>query len=173
MQEVMDAPFLKDLTREQYDLLLPLFEAFTVPTGTVIFKQGDEAAYLYIILQGKVAIVYKPYDGPKITLTHLHTGDIFGWSSVVGSQTYTSDVLSTTRVETLRIRGADLKRLYIEHPNVCRSVLEKLAEAVSPRWLHAKNQIQICCKIMFIKQRLTVEIVIKDLCHKSEAFYFR
>jgi len=139
---VLDAPFLKDLTREQNDLLLPLFEPFTVPLGTVIFKQGDEAAYLYIILQGKVAILYKPYDGPQITITHLHEGDIFGWSSVVGSETYTSDAQSTTKLETLRIRGADFRKLYYEHPDDCRSVLEKLAEAVSPRWLDAKIQIQ-------------------------------
>ncbi len=142
MQEVMDIPFLKDLTREQYDLLLPLFEPFTVPSGTLIFKQGDQAVYLYIILQGRTAIEYKPYDGPKITVTHLHAGDIFGWSSVVGSQAYTSDALSTTRVETLRIRGVDLERLYVEHPDIGGAVLEKLAEAVSPRWIHAKNEIQ-------------------------------
>jgi CRP-like cAMP-binding protein len=142
MQEVEETTFLKDLTQEQYDLLFPLFEPFTAPSGTVLFKQGDEAAYLYIILQGRVAIEYKPYDGPKITLTHLHAGDIFGWSSVVGSRAYTSDALSTTTIETLRIRGSDLKGLYVDHPNVCRSILEKLAEAVSPRWINAKHQIQ-------------------------------
>jgi CRP-like cAMP-binding protein len=139
---VLDTPFLKDLTREQYDLLLPLFEPFTVQSETVIFKQGAEAAHLYIILQGRVAILYKPYDGEKITLTHLHEGDIFGWSSLVGSETYTSDAESTTPVEMLRIRGADLRKLYFEHPGACYSVLEKLAESVSPRWLDAKIQIR-------------------------------
>ena len=139
---MLGTPFLKDLTREQQDLLVPLFEPFTVPSRTVIFKQGDEAAYLYLILQGRVSILYKPYDGPKITITHLHDGDIFGWSSVVGTETYTSDAQCTTRLETLRIRGADFRKLYCEHPNDCRSILEKLAEAVSPRWLNAKIQIQ-------------------------------
>lgn len=89
-----------------------------------------------------MAILYKPYDGPKITLTHLHEGDIFGWSSVLGSSTYTSDAQSTTNIETLRIRGADLRRFYFEHPNAGRSVLDKLAESVSPRWMNAKDQIQ-------------------------------
>ena len=139
---MLDNPFLKDLTREQYELILPLFESFTAPGGTVIFNQGDEAAHLYLILQGMVAILYKPYDGPKITLTHLHEGDIFGWSSVLGSCTYTSDAQSTTNIETLRIRGADLRRFYFEHPSAGRSVLDKLAESVSPRWMNAKDQIQ-------------------------------
>jgi CRP-like cAMP-binding protein len=142
MQEVVDIPFFRDLTHEQYDLLFPLFEPFTIPSRKVIFKQGDEAVYLYIILQGRVSIEYKPYDGPKITIARLHMGDIFGWSSVLGSQAYTSDALGTTKAETLRIRGADIKRLYVNHPDVGRSVLEKLAEAVSPRWIHAKREIQ-------------------------------
>lgn len=141
MQELVETPFFKDLTREQYDLLFPLFESFSASSGTEVFKQGDEARYLYIILQGEVAIEYKPYDGPKITLTHLHTCDIFGWSSVVGSRSYTSDAISATPVETLRIRGSDLKRLYMEHPSVLQSILEKLAESVSPRWIDSKHQI--------------------------------
>ena len=139
---MLDNPFLKDLKREQYELILPLFESFTAPSGTVIFNQGDEAAYLYLILHGMVAILYKPYDGPKITLTHLHEGDIFGWSSVLGSSTYTSDAHTTTNIEALRIRGADLRRFYFEHPSAGRYVLDKLAESVSPRWMDAKDQIQ-------------------------------
>lgn len=152
MQDVENIPFFKDLTREQYALLSPLFEPFTVPARTVIFKQGDEATHLYIILHGRVAIEYKPYDGPKITLTRLHDGDIFGWSSVVGSSSYTSDALSTIKAETLRIRGADLKQLYTEHPNVSYSVLEKLAEAVSPRWINAKHQIENMLQNNFYEQ---------------------
>lgn len=139
---MLDIPFLNDLTGEQYALLLSLAETFAVSNGTVIFKQGDEAAYLYLILRGRVAIRYKPYDGPEITLTSLKAGDIFGWSSVVGNPTYTSDAISKTQIEMLRIRGADLRRLCTEHPTVGGSILEKLAEAVSPRWKNAKGQIQ-------------------------------
>ena len=139
---MLDNPFLKDLTREQYELIFPLFESFTAPGGTVIFNQGDEAAHLYLILQGTVAILYKPYDGPKITLTHLHEGDIFGWSSVLGSSTYTSDAQSSTNIELLRIRGVALRRFYFEHPSAGRAILDKLAESVSPRWMNAKDQIQ-------------------------------
>jgi CRP/FNR family transcriptional regulator len=149
---MVDTQFLKDLTSEQYDLLFPLFEPFTVESGTMIFKQGDQAIHLYLIKEGRVAILYKPHDGPKLTLTHLHEGDIFGWSSVVGSETYTSDAQSITRIETLRIRGSDLRRLYLDHPDVGRSVLEKLAEAVSPRWMNAKNQIRIMLQNKVLEQ---------------------
>ncbi len=139
---MLDNPLFRDLTREQYELLFPLFEPFTVQPRTVIFKQGDEAAYLYVISHGRVKITYKPYDGPKITLTHLGAGDIFGWSSVVGGDTYTSDAVTSAQVDGYRVRGAELMRLCIKFPRVGSGVLEKLAASVSPRWTNARKQIQ-------------------------------
>src|SRR5512135_59540 len=99
---LIDNPFLHDLTPEQYDLLSALFEGISVPARTLIFKQGAEATYLYVLRRGNVKLRYKPYDGPRITLTNLHRGDVFGWSSVVGNPAYTSDAVSTTMVEALR-----------------------------------------------------------------------
>lgn len=139
---VLDNPFLKELTAEQYNLLSGLFEPFAVPPRTVIFRQGDAATHLYLILRGRIAVRYKPYDGPKITLTDLQPGDIFGWSSVLGHDAYTSDAISTTRVETLRLRGADLRSLCAKHPVVGKGILEKLAKSVAPRWANARQQVQ-------------------------------
>ena len=114
---------------------------FTAPPQTVIFEQGDQAEYLYLILSGTVAIEYKPYDGPKIIITHLHSGDVFGWSSVIGGKTYTSGVVSASAMEAIRIRGAELRELCIEHPEAGYAILEKLVEVVSPRWENAKDQV--------------------------------
>lgn len=140
---VTNNPFIGDLTAEEYDLLAGLFEPFEVPARTEIVKQGGAADYFYLIMAGHVSVRYKPYDGPIITLTHLHAGDIFGWSAVIGHEIYTSDAVSTTPVQTLRLRGKDLRQLCIEHPIAGGRILEKLAEAVSPRWVYARKQIQV------------------------------
>jgi CRP-like cAMP-binding protein len=133
--------FLEDLTAEEYELLAVLFEAVSVSASTVFFRQGDPAAHLYLVLDGTVAVRYKPDDGPQITLTHLHAGDIFGWSSVVGNDTYTADVISETPVDAYRLRGRALRTLIRSHPTAGACILEKLAKAVSPRWTDARLQI--------------------------------
>lgn len=142
MQALPENPFFRGLSPEQLDLILPLFEPISAPTGSTIFKQGDEATYLYVVQHGSVTIQYKPYDGPMITLSHLQAGEIFGWSSVVGGQTYTSDAISTNEAEVLRLRGSDLVQLCADHPRAGYAILDKLAEAVSPRWTYAREQIQ-------------------------------
>ena len=146
MQEMLETlvniPFLKDLPQQQFDLLAPLFKPFIAPSKTAIFEQGDQAEHLYLISSGTVSIQYKPYDGPKITLTHLHAGDVFGWSSVVGGEIYTSSAVSEDSVEAIRIRGIELQELCKEHYIAGCMILEKLAEVVSPRWKNAKDQVR-------------------------------
>ncbi len=142
MREELDNPFFRGLSPDQLDLILPRFEMFTFPAGAAIFKQGDIATYLYVVQRGSVTIQYKPYDGPIITLSHLRAGEIFGWSSVVGGHTYTSDAICTCEVDVLRLRGADLVRLCTEHPEAGYAILGRLAEVVSPRWTYAREQIQ-------------------------------
>ena len=137
-----DNAFTSGLTAEEYGLLARLFERFEAPAHTVIVTQGETADYLYLIESGRVSVRYKPYDGPLITLTHLHAGDIFGWSAVIGHDFYTSDVVSTTPIKARRLRGRDLRRLCSDQPTVGGRILDKLAGAVSPRWVNARRQIQ-------------------------------
>jgi CRP-like cAMP-binding protein len=135
-------PFLRDLTPAQYDLVSVLFERVDVPARSKICRQGGVAIYLYCLLEGGISLEYKPYDGPRITLTRLHDGDVFGWSAVIGNPTYTSDAVSTTAVHALRVRGAALRDLSTQNPAVGAQILGKLATAVAPRWVHSRAQVQ-------------------------------
>jgi CRP-like cAMP-binding protein len=135
-------PLFQDLTSEQTALLEPIFEAFSCPSGTLIFAQGDKPEYLYLLLQGDIEIRYKPYDGPPIALTHLHAGDAFGWSAVLGSKAYSSSAISDTEIHSVRVRGSDLWMLAEEHPETGRVVLDKLASVVSSRWRNANTQVK-------------------------------
>jgi CRP-like cAMP-binding protein len=143
---LLDNPFLHDLTPEQFDLLSALFEPIDLPARIPICRQGEPATYMYLLQAGAVQINYKPYDGPRISLTKLHKGDVFGWSAVIGNDYYTSDAISTTSVQVLRARGATLRRLCVEYPAAGRAILERLAQAVSPRWVHAQEQVQSMLK---------------------------
>lgn len=135
-------PLFEDLDPHQIALLKSLFEHFICPADMVIFEQGAPATYLYLIIEGAVAIRYKPYDGPVITLTRLREGDVFGWSAVVGSPYYTSSIVSETAIEAIRIRGNDLIKLSTDYPETGKVIMDRLARVVSPRWKNAEEQVQ-------------------------------
>lgn len=135
-------PLFQDLDPTQIELLKPLFDRFTCPAEVVILEQGTPATYLYLIIKGEVAIRYKPYDGPPITLTRLRDGDIFGWSAVVGSPQYTSSIVSETEIEAVRVRGNDLLKLLKDAPETGGIIMDRLARVVSFRWKNAHAQVQ-------------------------------
>jgi CRP-like cAMP-binding protein len=142
LETLTHIPLFQDLEPEQLAQLEPLFEIYMCPPGTMIFEQGDPAMHLYLILNGSVSIRFKPYDGGPITLTHLHRGDAFGWSAVVGRAQYSSSIISDTELEAIRIRGTRLLDLCLRHPELGKVVLDGLARLVSPRWKNAHAQVQ-------------------------------
>ena len=124
------------------DLLSPLFEKFSCRPGTVIFKQGDQAEFLYVVIVGKIDISYKPYDGVPMTISHVNKGGLFGWSAVAGSERYSSTAIAIENVEAFRVRGRALRKFCRENPEAGKAILERLADGVSSRWKDAHRQVQ-------------------------------
>jgi CRP-like cAMP-binding protein len=78
--------------------------------GTVLFKEGEDAAYLYILVEGAVDLIVKE-DTVIYSLTEL--SDIFGWSSLVEDAKYTASVKCKTDVKTIKIEtGRKFGRIF-------------------------------------------------------------
>ena len=140
LKDLRTIPPFEDLDEATLQLLEPIFHRFNCPAGTVVFDQGDPAVYLYMLQRGMVTVRYKPYDGPPINLTQIPAGGVFGWSAVVGNPAYTSGAVAKEDLETIRVRGADLRGLAVQYPEVGRIILDKLAAKVSTRWKDANRQ---------------------------------
>lgn len=136
------APIFKNMKEEHVNLFQRLFERYSFRSGTVVVQQGEPAEYLYLVISGKAQVSFKPYDGSPITISHVAKDDLFGWSAVMGSNTYTSSVTAIEELETYRIRGSRLRMLCVEYPEAGREVLERLANAVSSRWRNAHEQVK-------------------------------
>jgi CRP-like cAMP-binding protein len=132
----------KELDEEMIELLRPLLEEFSCPPGTVIFQQGEQADFLYVVMDGRVDMSYKPYDGIPITVSRVGKGGLFGWSAVMGSARYTSSAIAIEGVEAFRVHGSDLRSYCQQNPEVGKDILERLADNVSSRWKDAHKQVQ-------------------------------
>ncbi|MFN3741897.1 MAG: Crp/Fnr family transcriptional regulator [Anaerolineales bacterium] len=130
------------LKEHQLRLLEPFFEVYHCSADTVIFQQGEPAEFLYLLLEGEVAIRYKPYDGETITITQVRPGGVFGWSAVVGSASYTSGAIALRECHALRVRGQDLVKLSRKHPDLGEVLLSRLADLVASRWQNAQSQVR-------------------------------
>ena len=135
-------PLFKNVDNDILDLLEPLFEPYSCPAEAIIFEQGEPAHYMYLVLEGSVEMLYKPYDGPPLTITILEEGSIIGWSAVIGNSTYTSGAVCKADCYAIRMSSRDLHKLCAKEPVAGRIILNLLADSVSSRWQDARSQIQ-------------------------------
>jgi CRP-like cAMP-binding protein len=142
LREVSQFRLFRDFSAEDLNAIAPYFSAHTFPADTIIFEQGENATSLYLILNGEVAINYKPYDGPQMNVTRIQEGSVAGWSAVLGNTAYTATAICNTEVNALQMRGNDLRALVAAHPQTGRLLVDRLAVAVSPRWQNAHAQVK-------------------------------
>jgi len=109
----------------------------------IIFEQGERAEYLYVVVEGEVAVRFKPDDAPELFVSRIKEGEVFGWSAAFGSGTYTSGAVCTEPAKMLRVRGTHLKMLRENHPETGILILERLAAIVAKRMENSKDHSQV------------------------------
>jgi CRP/FNR family cyclic AMP-dependent transcriptional regulator len=124
---------IEGLTEDQINVLQPLIEDVNYQTDQVIFNQGDRANFLYFVLEGKVSIRFNPEDGPVLSVAEVDRGGVFGWSSALGSESYTSGAVCTEGGVFIRMEGDKLKNLCQEHPETGILILNRLAGVIAQR----------------------------------------
>lgn len=129
------------LTADQLRNLDSLFLHCSFPSGTTIFNQGQPATNLFIITEGEVEILYKPYDGPPLTVARIQPGGVFGWSSALGRTMYTSSALASSDCSALCIPGTALHNFCERFPETGTLFLERLAGVIAARLNNTHTEI--------------------------------
>lgn len=132
-QDLQFIPLFEGMNLCDIQILLPLMDEVNFPFNSVIFAQDQYADYFYILSRGEVEIRYKPYDGPFLKVATVAEGDIFGWSSVLRHECYTSAAISVMDSCTYRIAGEALQKLCENHPDTGLILLERLSKVISSR----------------------------------------
>jgi CRP/FNR family cyclic AMP-dependent transcriptional regulator len=131
----------KEFPDEQRRWLAGFFTRYQSSAGSRVFAQNSPANYIYILTAGEVLVRYKPYDGEELTISRIQPGGVFGWSAALGNPHYTAGALSAGECQMLRMRGADLRRVCQENPQVGSQLLEILANAAGQRFSSAHTQV--------------------------------
>jgi len=132
---------IEDFSEVQVEVLRPIIEDIRFETDQVIFNQGDPADYLYFVLDGRVSIRFKPEDGPELTVSEVDQGEVFGWSSALGSHRYTSSAICSECGLFIRLEGEDLKNLCQENPETGILILNRLAGVIARRLRGTHEQV--------------------------------
>lgn len=103
----------------------------TFEKGTYICRQGETASTLYFLTEGRIRITVGAQGSVAKTLSS--PGEAFGWSSLVGSGSYTASVrcLDVTRVK--KISGQEMNQILEEDPSAGVVFFRRLAGFIRER----------------------------------------
>jgi len=71
------------------------------PEGTQLFRSGDPADYLYILINGRIELSMG--DDEKQVHIGSQTGESFGWAALVGREQYPASARCLRRCDLLKI----------------------------------------------------------------------
>lgn len=85
---------------------------FEAEPGTYIFREGDDANSMFVVLQGDMEVLKKSKSGPEARVAVLGPGDWFGEMGVIDVQPRSASVRTVSPARFVKITAADLDRLY-------------------------------------------------------------
>jgi CRP-like cAMP-binding protein len=110
----------------------------TARGGEVLFRLGEPADEVYVVLRGRVELTFPLSvmgETKEIRFQSLEPGRTLAWSALVPPHRLTMSARTATDVELLAFPRARLLELFRERPAIGCAVLSNLCHAVADRFL--------------------------------------
>ena len=113
-----------------------------VRAGEVLFREGDREDFLYIVIEGRVALdIFIPHRG-KVRIYTAEPWDLFGWSSVTPTiHQRTAGAVAVVDGVVVGIDSAKLRQLCEDDHDLGYVVMRRLANLVASRLLVTRLQL--------------------------------
>ena len=118
---------------------LPSCKEHNYPDKEVVFKIGEEARHLFILVNGQVNLVMQvsaaSAESPKHTVVNvIGTGGILGWPALVPPHIFGMSAISKGQTKLLAIGGPELRGLFDRHTNIGYEVIQSLLRVILSRY---------------------------------------
>lgn len=123
----------KDLSSEEINMVEKLAKETTYKADSKVFKEGNPSTEFFICIEGKLEIQINVPGRGTIRTRTLSDGDVFGWSALANIRHYGASVKTNRDCKLLFFSGAELKKMFEEHPRMGYSVMRNLVDVVSSR----------------------------------------
>jgi CRP-like cAMP-binding protein len=134
-------PYFADVSEDSLREVAMIAEEETHSAGDVLFREGDRADRLYIIVKGEVDVQYTLGSGELRTVDTVVAGELLMWSALV--EPYKSTAIGTTRQDTelVAIDGKGLRDLCEKDHGLGYRMLISLTQLLAARLEGARVQL--------------------------------
>jgi CRP/FNR family cyclic AMP-dependent transcriptional regulator len=123
----------KDIRQEAIAEITDAAVEETCDKGTVLFSAGDPVHNVFFLVEGAVELTIGNRATSHYTVNRI--GELFGWSSVVGRDSYSAGATCLAPTKVIKIHRKSLESVFDAHARSGRVFYSRLAEAMGQRWL--------------------------------------
>jgi CRP-like cAMP-binding protein len=129
------SPLFAGLPESHLAPFAALAEEITCAAGNALFREGEEASRLYILLSGKISVQVQPTSlTHPLTIVSLSTfGQLVGWSGFMQPNYYTASAVCLEDCRLLAFNGAAFNRILEDDPALGLPIMRRIAEVISQR----------------------------------------
>ncbi len=121
----------KDLRQEAINEISEAAVEETCEEGTLLFSAGDPANHFFMLVEGSVQLTIGKESRKEYVVGNI--GETFGWSSVVGNDSYTAQGKCLSRTKLLKIEKSGLEKVFDSHERSGRKFYMTLARQLGQR----------------------------------------
>ncbi|MBW8017037.1 MAG: cyclic nucleotide-binding domain-containing protein [Planctomycetes bacterium] len=129
---------LAGLNDDQLYNIFRMLEKVTFTDGEVVFKQGDQPSYIYIIKKGQIKL-FVDNDEKPFELVSFGEGDCFGESSIIGIRPHAATAISQGDTELVVLSRSTLMSLYESDIHLFSTLILNIAREACRR-LNASSE---------------------------------
>lgn len=109
-------PILAHLEEGEREQLLQGGVIRSLAAGRTLFRRGDPASHVLLVLEGSVVVEAGSSGGDRVVVNHLERGELFGEMGVIEGRPRSASVITLEPSTVLWIDQADFLALLVSHP---------------------------------------------------------
>src|ERR1700742_942373 len=118
LENVGDAALRNLLSEDQW---------FALPGGTLLERDGDNNAALFLVVTGSLGVFVENEQGERQMVAHVPAGETVGEMSLIaGSNSHSAQLVALRDPELLRISPDGFEALIARHPRVMMNLMQML-----------------------------------------------
>jgi len=133
IEDLKKISVLDNLTQPMLENMRALTQLHLFGEQHVIFEEGQEADYFYMLLKGKMILEVKASEAIMISLDAVKPGYSFGWSALLPGSRYNSYAICVEPCEILAVPGDGFLELLDKEHTIGYKFMKRVSSILKGR----------------------------------------
>ena len=120
----------ENLSSQKLNELADLVKFIKFPKGHILFKKGDIALNLILLIVGRTQNLQTTEDGKVVSVNFVEAGECIGEISVVDGGVHSTTLVASTDIIIGLLDNNIAKHLFLSQPTITERVFQKLCHTI-------------------------------------------